>query len=187
MKRSEINKTIKDATSFFTKNNWALPPNPKWDITDFGLGNFEEYGLVLINLSLEKEYSEKLLYSKRYQKTPSHCHAKKKEDIIVRVGIINIQVWNGKSKGNTDLFTVKINGEEVETASGHVFTLKAGERVTLEPGIYHEFYSISEECVLGEVSTRNDDINDNFFMNEKVGRFSKIEEDELPIIKLLSD
>ncbi|RYZ33129.1 MAG: hypothetical protein EOP49_36390 [Sphingobacteriales bacterium] len=60
MKRSEINKAISTSKDFFEKNGWVLPPNPKWDITDFGLGDFDKIGLVLINFAEEVEYCEKL-------------------------------------------------------------------------------------------------------------------------------
>jgi D-lyxose ketol-isomerase len=59
--------------------------------------------------------------------------------------------------------------------------------VTLVPGVYHEFYPVSEECIIGEVSTANDDLHDNFFVNPRVGRYPGIEEDEPPIWRLISE
>lgn len=56
MKRSEINAIYNEAKNCFLSNGWAMPPNPRWDITDFGLGDFNHYGLVLINLAEEPEY-----------------------------------------------------------------------------------------------------------------------------------
>ncbi len=53
MKRSEINAAVKEAKAAFRRHQWALPPNPRWDVTDFGLGNFTKYGLVLVNLDAE--------------------------------------------------------------------------------------------------------------------------------------
>ncbi len=37
--------------------------------------------------------------------------------------------------------------------------------MTLVPGVYHEFYPVSAECIIGEVSTANDDLHDNFFVD----------------------
>jgi D-lyxose ketol-isomerase len=65
--------------------------------------------------------------------------------------------------------------------------LNSGERITIEPGIWHSFYGGSPECIIGEVSTANDDFNDNIFSDERVGRFSKIIEDEPPLTRLVSD
>ena len=96
MKRSEINALISDARSCFERNGWSLPPNPKWDVTDFGLGDWRKCGLVLINLAEEPEYCEKLMFGKKGMATPAHCHRKKKEDIICRYGMLTIRVWAGQ-------------------------------------------------------------------------------------------
>ncbi len=188
MKRSQINTAIKDSTLFFQSNGWTLPPNPHWDVTDFGLGDFKDYGLVLVNLAEEQEYCEKLMYAIKGQKTPSHTHKLKKEDIICRTGKLAIQVWYGQSKvADSKLFSINVNGVPIQFKSGEVIRLNSGERVTLIPGIYHEFYPESEECIIGEVSTANDDEHDNYFVNPDVGRFSKIDEDEDALVKLVSD
>jgi len=188
MKRSEINLAVKEANAFFTSNGWTLPPTPRWDVTDFGLGDFSTSGLVLINLAEEPEYCEKLMYAVKDQVTPAHTHKKKKEDIICRTGKLVIQLWNGKpGYSESAYFSVKVNGEWREYRNGDKVVLASGERITLTPGIYHEFYPLSEECIIGEVSTANDDLNDNFFVNSQVGRFSEIEEDEPAIVKLVSD
>jgi len=189
MKRSQVNKAVKNAQECFHKNSWVLPPNPKWDVTDFGLGHFLEDGLVLINLADEPEYCEKLMYAIKGQTTPCHSHRLKKEDIIVRVGQLAIHVWDGlpNETDKTTPFRIKLNGEWSEFYSGDVITLKSGERVTLTPGIYHKFYPLSDECIIGEVSTANDDVNDNLFTNPDIGRFSEMEEDEPAIVNLISD
>lgn len=189
MKRSEINNVIAAATACFHKNGWTLPPAPKWDVTDFGLGDFFKVGLVLINLAEEKEYCEKLMFALKNQVTPSHTHKSKKEDIICRSGILVVQLWaESPSERSTECsIEVKINGEYVQIVSGDKVTLNSGERVTIEPGIWHQFYPASDACIIGEVSTANDDHNDNFFSNSKIGRFSEIIEDETAIVKLISD
>ncbi len=188
MKRSQINSAIKKSVQFFASKGWSLPPSPKWDVTDFGLGDFKRYGLVLVNLAEEPEYCEKLMYAEKNQTTPSHTHQSKKEDIICRTGILAIQVWKGYPEQSTkDVFQLNINGEKKPFISGDIIKLDSGERATLIPGIYHEFHPLSDQCIIGEVSTANDDVNDNFFVNEKVGRFSEIEEDEPALLKLVSD
>jgi D-lyxose ketol-isomerase len=68
-----------------------------------------------------------------------------------------------------------------------VVELVAGSRVTLVQGVYHEFYPLSDECVIGEVSTANDDLHDNVFVNFDIGRYPGIEEDEPACVNLLSD
>lgn len=190
MKRSEINQAIRDARDAFTRAAWVLPPNARWDVTDLGLGRFHEVGLVLVNLAEEPEYCEKIMFSRQLQVTPLHTHAQKKEDIICRSGRLAVELWAGHpetTSKNTPV-ALKRNGEWFETGSGVTFVLEAGERVTLVPGVYHAFWAESSGgCVVGEVSTANDDATDNFFVDPQIGRFPEIEEDEPALFRLISE
>ena len=98
MKRSEINKAIRELEAMCKKYNCYLPPfcdfTPEqwqtkgheydevrecmlgWDITDYGLGKFDELGFSLITIrngnrkmadKYPKVYAEKLLYLKEGQ------------------------------------------------------------------------------------------------------------------------
>lgn len=191
MKRSEINAAIADAHLAFVRHHWHLPPNPKWDITGFGLGKFRDFGLVLVNLADLPQYCEKLLFAKQNQLTVLHCHKKKQEDIIARAGTFAMRLaarnddWTPNRNGGP--IRVLINGEEREVQSNVALYLKQGERITLFPGVYHEFWPMSEYAIMGEVSTANDDEGDNFFERADIGRFEKIEEDEPAIERLISD
>jgi D-lyxose ketol-isomerase len=187
MKRSNINQLIRSADKCFLNHGWTLPPLPRWDVTDFGLGAYLRYGLVLVNLAEEPEYCEKLMYALKNMTTPAHMHKKKKEDIICRWGELEVVVWNDAALTKGDAVSLKINGRDKEIRSGQAIQLQAGERITLVPGVYHEFYPASEECIIGEVSTANDDLHDNFFVNPDIGRFPGVEEDEAPLLKLVSD
>lgn len=187
MKRSEINALLRAAESCFLAHGWTLPPEPRWDVTDFGLGNWREHGLVAINLANEPEYCEKLMYAQKGMTTPAHCHAKKKEDIIARWGELHLRLWQNRELRNNAALEVKINGRLQEVKTGEIVSLKAGERITLVPGVYHEFFPATEECIIGEVSTANDDLHDNYFVNPHVGRFPGIDEDEPALLKLVSD
>lgn len=187
MKRSEINKAYTDAQNFFIKNGWHLPPNAKWDVTDFGLGEFTQFGLVLVNLCEEVEYCEKLMYARKNMTTPAHYHKKKKEDIICRTGEFCIHLWDDKLSDKSSQIKVKINNEWMSFDSNTQVIIKAGERITLFQGINHAFWPTTDECIIGEVSTANDDLNDNFFDNLNIGRYPHVEEDEAASVKLLSD
>jgi len=190
MKRSIINHAFHEASACFSRHGWILPPNAKWDITDFGLGDFASFGLTLINLAEEPEYCEKLMYARRGQTTPWHTHIRKKEDIICRAGELTLALSiarPGTPEALAGGFSVKVNGEPKTMAAGEKLVLPAGSRVTLFPGVWHAFYPTSEECVIGEVSTANDDTKDNIFHDFNVGRFPGVEEDVAPAIQLLSD
>lgn len=181
MKRSEINRLVQDAQGCFRRNGWVLPPEPKWDVTDFGLGDWRRHGLVLVNLAEEPEYCEKLMYAKRGMRTPMHHHKRKKEDIICRSGEVSVEFENAGE------IWIKRNGHVLRSDSPMEVILKAGERVTIEPGLNHAFWPLSEEAILGEVSTANDDMHDNFFVDPAVGRFGEIEEDEPAIARLVAE
>ncbi|MGC9941150.1 MAG: D-lyxose/D-mannose family sugar isomerase [Verrucomicrobiota bacterium] len=194
MKRSAINRLIRLAQTCFSDHGWALPPKPRWDVTDFGLGDWQLYGLVLVNLAEEPEYCEKLMYARKGMTTPAHCHHKKKEDIICRWGKLAVQVWasapqssHGRRASQGDRFIIPVDHEPYEANSAQVLELAAGSRVTLVPGIYHEFHPLTEECIIGEVSSANDDLRDNFFVNGNIGRYPGVEEDEPAIVRLVSD
>ncbi|MCS7048170.1 MAG: D-lyxose/D-mannose family sugar isomerase [Verrucomicrobiae bacterium] len=187
MKRSEVNAALARAMRCFAEHEWALPPNPGWDVTDFGLGDFSRYGAVLVNLAQEEEYSEKVIYMTYRQAIPNHCHRRKKEDIICRVGVISVQLFFGQPGKWDAEGVIQINNVKRPHRSGDVVHLRAGERVTIPPPVYHEFWALSDEAIVGEVSTKNDDLHDNFFVNPRVGRFPKVEEDEPPLVWLVSE
>ncbi len=188
MKRSEINQLVTDGTSCFQHYGWVLPPHPHWDVTDFGLGDWRSCGLVLVNLADQPEYCEKLMYAKEGMTTPAHSHRKKKEDIIARNGVLRVQVWEGHPEDSFGkVVSVLVNGVHQSLESGSFVDLHSGWRITLNPGTYHEFVPLSPECIIGEVSTANDDLTDNIFVDSEVGRYPMVLEDEAPIVRLLSD
>jgi D-lyxose ketol-isomerase len=181
MKRSEINAVIVESTKAFARHGWILPPNPRWDVTDFGLGDFNKIGLTLVNLAEQPEYCEKLMYVRHNQVTPRHYHAAKKEDIICRWGRLAIELPSSAP------VRLQVNGEARDIPPGKPLVLMSGERITLTKGILHAFWADSEYAIVGEVSTANDDAHDNYFENKHVGRFSQIVEDEPACVKLVSD
>ncbi|MDA0990529.1 MAG: D-lyxose/D-mannose family sugar isomerase [Verrucomicrobia bacterium] len=182
MKRSEINAVIHEAADAFARHGWALPPTPRWDVTDFGLGDFARCGLVLINLAEHPEYCEKIMYARNGQITPRHYHAVKKEDIICRFGRLVIDLGGGAEE-----VILAVNGAARTLPTREPLVLTAGERVTLTPGIQHAFWPESAYAIIGEVSTANDDRNDNFFADPRVGRYSEIEEDEPASVHLIGE
>ncbi len=191
MTRSAINRALRDATACLAAHHWVLPPAPRWDVTDFGLGDFDRHGLVLVNLAEQPEYCEKIMYARRGQTTPCHTHVHKKEDIICRAGELTLELWPARPDPapapNAAPFAVALNGTPHPVTPGQPLVLPAGSRVTLVPGVWHAFHPSSDECLIGEVSTANDDLHDNLFANPDVGRFPDIDEDEPATLRLVSD
>ena len=218
MKRSEINKAIKDMEALLEHQKFMLPDfcnwTPEewenkgaeydeirenmlgWDVTDYGMGNFEELGLVLVtirngnlkNKKYNKPYAEKVLMVYEGQVSPMHFHWNKMEDIINRGGgNIVFRLFNAGKEGeklDTDV-EVTQDGRTYFVPAGSEVVLKPGQSITLKPYDYHEFYIQpgTGNVLIGEVSMVNDDNNDNRFF-EPLGRFPKIQEDE-PVYRYL--
>ena len=180
MKQSEVNLLCDEAAACFAKNQWALPPNPQWAATDFGLGDYRKAGLVEVLLANEPEYCEKIMYARKDMLTPVHTHGQKKEDIVCRAGRLHLWLWssNPRETETAHQVTVRVNGEERTVHSGEAFVLQAGERVTLTPGLWHEFAPATDYCLIGEVSTWCDEAHDNFFADPAIDIFQPVEADE---------
>lgn len=159
MKRSEINRIIEDAKSFFSEMKFKLPPvahlSPDeffalgeqageiskvgigWDLTDFGFGDFRTTGLLLFTLrngllsgpEYPKTYAEKIMIVEEGQLTPTHYHWNKTEDIINRGGG-NLIIKVHNSTGDDKLSDTPVTFSK----DGVLMTLPAGSEVRLEPG-----------------------------------------------------
>lgn len=116
MKRSTLNRIIRDALAFFKQSSFLLPPFAEyqlhdwmackdqateifdlqlgWDVTSFGSEDFNRTGLLMFTLrngrlgdpAYPKPYAEKIMMVKEGQVTPRHFHWHKREDIINRGG-----------------------------------------------------------------------------------------------------
>jgi D-lyxose ketol-isomerase len=223
MKRSEINSIMRRADEFLHQQNFHLPPfaywsleewrskGPEvreivqnrlgWDITDFGRGEFERFGLFLFTIRngspanwktmKGKLYAEKIMIAEEGQETPMHFHWSKMEDIINRgnTGRLAIQLYSATPDEQVDEsshVTVWLDGVESSLPAGTTLSLKPGESITLPQYCYHSFWAEGGRVLIGEVSMVNDDNTDNRFA-QKLPRFSAIEEDELPLHLLCSD
>jgi len=171
-----------------------------WDITDYGAGRFAEMGLFLFtarngtlaDLSAGRGmlYAEKIMISRDGQLSPMHRHNLKAEDIINRGGgDLVLELFAPDPAGGIDdraRVAVPCDGVMREVAAGGHLRLSPGESVTLMPGIWHAFWAEGGDCLIGEVSTVNDDATDNVF-REPIDRFSTVKEDAAPDRLLVSD
>lgn len=214
MKRSEINGVIKEFEALLSKYSFALPPylsfSPEvwetlgeeydeirdcalgWDVTDYGLGDYNSVGLALITLrngkandeKYKKTYAEKIMMLREGQLSPNHFHHSKMEDIINRGGgEVIFRLWNATEDDGLSDTDVEVyrDGRRYKVSAGSEITLSVGESLTLHPRCYHEFTVKvgTGPALIGEVSKCNDDNTDNRFY-EPVARFPEIEEDEAP-------
>ena len=171
-----------------------------WDITDYGEGRFDALGLFLFTArnGLAEDlttgrgmlYAEKIMISRQAQISPMHRHIIKAEDIINRGGgKLIIELFAAAEDGSIDRSApvrVMCDGQPREVQAGGHLRLAPGESVTLMPGDWHAFWAEEADCLIGEVSTVNDDETDNVFA-QPINRFSAIEEDCAPTHLLVSD
>lgn len=215
MKRSEINKIIKRFEKAAKENGFNLPPfcgwTPEdwesknheydeirdnmlgWDVTDYGMGDYDNLGLALITIrngntkmdKYTKTYAEKLVYVEGKQVSPMHFHWEKMEDIINRGGSKAIfTLYNATKDDQMDKESdvmISRDGRNYKVKAGEPVVLAPGESISLYPYTYHEFCleDGADYALMGEVSMCNDDNVDNKFY-KPLGRFPKIEEDEAP-------
>jgi len=168
-----------------------------WDVTDFNSGRFQQLGLTLFtlrngSLSGGKVYAEKIMHVRQNQVTPFHCHARKTEDIINRggpgSGKLVVQLHNRTADGGLAQTPVIVwcDGVRRELPAGGTVVLGPGESITLPPFLYHAFYAIEGDALVGEVSSLNDDATDNLFL-DPLPRYPQIDEDEPPLRLLCTE
>ncbi len=222
MKRSEINFQIKKAISIIDSHGFKLPPFTQWtpeewkgkgheydeirdnmlgwDVTDYGQGEFDKLGLVLITIRngnqhkrdvYSKVYAEKVFIIQQNQVSPMHFHWSKMEDIINRGGgnlLVNLYNKTDDNKLADTNVIIKQDGRAYEIAAGASIRLTPGESISLEKEVFHEIVVEpgTGDVFVGEVSECNDDNTDNYFL-EPLGRFPGVEEDEPPFRLLCNE
>ena len=158
MKRSEINRIMRDAADFAREKGFLLPSfafwSPEdwadkgeeynelrenqlgWDITDFGSGDYTKVGLLMFTIRNgnfqrpdDKPYAEKLLIVEEGQVTPYHFHYKKMEDIINRGGgNLIVKLYNSTPDEKFADTPVTVRMD------GRRYQVPAGSEITVHPG-----------------------------------------------------
>jgi len=163
MKRSTINRYIREAKEFIARWQFTLPPfaywRPEewktkgleynelrenqlgWDLTDFGRGDYDKLGLLLFTIRNGnfhypdgKTYAEKLLIVKPGQYTPYHYHMSKMEDIINRGGGGKLKIQLYRSLGSGAHSTMDEKSDVPVSVDGRNYAVKAGTVISLGTG-----------------------------------------------------
>jgi D-lyxose ketol-isomerase len=210
MKRSQINAAIARAIASAKQHSVALPKwahwNPAqfgedadglrhqmlgWKVVDFGVGDFEHCGLVLLVVCspildadgepltrLQKfgdyEYpvtgfSRKFLFVQAGQTEPHHFHRQKTRKEVTVVAGASVQFELAWGESDTKLsdqdVDVQVDGIWHHVPAGGSITVNAGETITL-PGNLSHIISVAvggDDAIMLETSTANNDRNDNIF------------------------
>ena len=123
-------------------NEAKIVLNSEFDVEyshHYGVENFRETGAVLINC-INREYCKKIIVQLPGQNHPSHFHRKKEETFQV--------LW----------------GELFINVGGHERKLFPGETLTIQPGVFHYFWT-DTGAIFEEVSTTN--FNDDSYYRDK--------------------
>ena len=159
MKRSDINRIIRDGMALFEQRGFVLPPfaffkreewhqhrvavreifdlSLGWDVTSFGTDDFVHTGLLLFTLrngmldsqQYPKPYAEKIMMVAEGQVTPCHFHWKKREDIINRGGG-NLAMEVWQADQDNQLTDERFEMH----IDGMTRVFAPGERLVLKPG-----------------------------------------------------
>ena len=222
MKRSQVNAIIREADAFIRQHHFYLPPfahwTPEdwrgkgaeareivdhglgWDVTDFGRGHFDSFGLALFTIRNGALDNLKRGAARSMPKSCSSCAWTRSRPIIStgrrprtsstaaagRCACSFTTPTQAEKLDESSDFDVSLDGVVHHLSAGAIVRLQPGESITLPTGLYHKFWAEGERVLCGEVSTVNDDHADNRFL-EPLPRFSEIEEDEAPLYPLVGD
>ena len=114
----------------------------------YGIENFRETGALIIDC-INREYCKKLVVSLPNQKHPNHYHKRKEETFQVLSGIFECVV------------------------DGIHRTLKPGETILVQPGVWHSFWS-NTGCIIEEISTTHFN-NDSIYSDQKINDMNRSE------------
>lgn len=158
MKRSEINKAVVEAITFFKLMQFPLPEYAMWspddwatkgselqevldlglgwDVTDFGSGDLAKVGRTIFTLrngrgndDYPKTYAHKIMHMPEGQKSIVHYHRTKMEDIFNQGGgNILIAFWAIGEDGSPSSEMLELS------VSGRKTRVLAGSPVHLSPG-----------------------------------------------------
>lgn len=138
----KLKKAIHKVKGLLNCASVTLSPSFNTEISHhYGIGKFEEYGTVLIDV-INREYCKKILVQLAGQKHPAHYHKRKEETFLVVYGSLLLKVEN------------------------HNYILNPGDTFSVLPGTWHSFTS-ETGCVFEEISTTHYS-NDSVYQDDKI-------------------
>ena len=138
----------------------VLAPGEQIEVTDFGLGEFDRYGLVLLTYVNTERYCAKELLLLPGQECPEHRHPPvagepgKQETFRCR-------------RGEVTLHVAERPGADAEATTALV--LRPGDQHTIPPDTWHRFRAGPEGALVSEFSSTSRDDAD-LWRDERIDR-----------------
>lgn len=133
------------------------------EMTDFGLGDFENVGLSICVYVNTKKVCAKEMVLLPHQTCPEHKHVPsrntegKEETFRCRMGKVYLYV-----SGNGEKENIKASLPPTDTTVFKEIILNPGEQYTILPETDHWFQAADDGAVISEFSTANSDETDLF-------------------------
>lgn len=169
MKRKQYDAIRKEAVKYYEKAGIVLTDIEKetMEAADFGLGRFEEMGLILVTYINTERCCAKEMVLLPGQTCPEHSHVPipergypgKEETFRCRYGTVLLYV---EGEENENIQAVKPKDAEQYFTAAHEIILHAGEQYTMQPDTKHWFQAGKEGAVISEFSTQSMDEYDIF-------------------------
>jgi N-acetylneuraminate synthase len=138
--REKVLKIIKELKEIILKSHIVLSNKVDLELSHhYGIERYEEWGAAILNC-INREYCKKIIILLPGQKHPFHHHLKKEETFQVLYGSMDVTV-----------------GQEVKS-------LKAGDMLTVERSVRHDF-ATKDGVIFEEVSTTH--YKDDSFYEDK--------------------
>ncbi|ENJ1742997.1 D-lyxose/D-mannose family sugar isomerase [Vibrio parahaemolyticus] len=167
---NEIKHIIQDSGIFLTMEEFE-----RLEITDFGLDDFRENGLVIHTYINTDRCCAKELIMLPHQTCPEHLHptigdkAGKEETFRCRHGRVSVFIDGIKTDNPTVSLPKDVNNYTVFKE----VVLEKGDQLSLSPDSKHWFKAHEQGAVVSEFSTTSNDDTD-IFTNPKICRASRL-------------
>lgn len=153
--REKVWDIVQEVKEFLNNSNVVFPKHAELEISHhYGLENFKDTGISMITV-VNREYCKKLIIVLPNQTHPEQYHLKKEETFVVLHGELELKL----SKVNH----VPNSWDEIETTT---HSMSAGDIVTIEPEVRHEFFS-KQGCILEEVSSTHY-VDDSYYTDPSI-------------------
>lgn len=139
-----------------------------FEVADFGLGNLELEGLLLLTYINTPRYCAKEMVMMPYQTCPEHRHPARKdgdegkqETFRCRAGNVFLFVEGAPNMEDAESVK-KPRGKEPYYTVEHCIELLPGQQYTIRPNTRHWFQAGPGGCIVSEFSSSSDDASDIF-------------------------